>query len=603
MRGVLPFLKDAWRLARPYYSAASEERWFGRGLLIVTIAMRFLLVAMSVLLSYWNNAFFTSLQDKDASAFINLLFWYQPSRLGVFGYLPGFCEIAVVYILVGVYRTYLVQLLQIRWRGWMTRQFLDDWMADRAYYRISLRHGTGGTAFTDNPDQRIAEDLRTFIGDAVNGAQGILYLGVDFLANIVTLLSFLAILWNLSGNFTLFGVSIPGYMVWVALIYSVIGTVLTHYVGRALVPLNFRKQRVEADFRFALVRVRENTEGIALYGGEELEKRTLLDRFSALAANWYDLMIRFKYFNALTIGYGQIANVFPIVVAAPRYFAGLMPLGALTQTADAFGNVQGALSWLVNNYDTIAAWRATVERLSTFQRAIEMAHAAAAEGILTDPAPGETFALRDTRINLPDGRLLMEHADVALTRGAPILVTGRSGAGKSTLFRALAGIWPFGSGRVQRGHGSVLFLPQRPYFPLGTLRHAVAYPSAEARFTDAAVVAALEEAGLGHLAARLDEEDNWSQRLSGGEQQRLAMARALLAKPDWLFLDEATASLDPESEAALYTSLRRCLPDTTVVSIAHRPALADFHDRHLVVRRGADGAGRVEEAPPAKAAE
>jgi vitamin B12/bleomycin/antimicrobial peptide transport system ATP-binding/permease protein len=602
MRGVLPFLKDAWRLARPYYSSTSDERWFARGLLLVTVAMRFILVGMSVLLSYWNNAFFTSLQDKDATSFINLLFWYKPSHLGLFGYLPGFCEIAVIYILLSVYRVYLVQLLQIRWRRWMTRHFLGEWMADRAYYRISLRHGTGGTAFTDNPDQRIAEDLSAFIGDAVNGTQGILYLGVDFIANIISLLSFLTILWTLSGNFALFGYSIPGYMVWVAIIYAVVGTVLTHFVGRKLVPLNFRKQRVEADFRFALVRVRENTEGIALYGGEELEKRTLLDRFSALAANWYDLMKRYKFLNALTAGYGQVASVFPIVVAAPRYFAGLVPLGALTQTADSFGQVQGAMSWFVDNYSTIAAWRATVERLTTFQRAIEMAHQAAAEGVRTTPTPGESYALRDARIDLPDGHPLMANVNVELSRGRPILITGRSGAGKSTLFRALAGIWPFGAGQVQRGTGTTLFLPQRPYFPLGTLRFAVAYPHDANAYSDADIRSALEDAGVGHLGARLDEEDNWTLRLSGGEQQRLALARALLAKPDWLFLDEATASLDPESEAALYETVSRRLPDTTVVSIAHRPALSAYHDRHLVVQRGPEGPGRVADVP-AKAAE
>jgi putative ATP-binding cassette transporter len=314
-------------------------------------------------------------------------------------------------------------------------------------------------------------------------------------------------------------------------------------------------------------------------------------------------MTRYKYLNTLLAGYGQVASVFPFVVAAPRYFAGLVPLGALTQTADAFGNVQGALSWLVNNYDTIAAWRATVERLSTFMRAIEIAHAAAAEGIITRPHRGSTYALHDARIDLPDGHPLMEHATVELSPGRPILVTGRSGSGKSTLFRALAGIWPFGSGTVERASGTVLFLPQRPYFPLGTLRHAVAYPNDAAAFTDADFRVVLEEAGLAHMIPRLDDEDNWSQRLSGGEQQRLALARALLGKPDWLFLDEATASLDPEAEAALYGAIARHLPNTTVVSIAHRPALAEYHDRHLVVQRGPEGPGRLIEVPPAKAAE
>ena len=595
MRGIVPFLKDAWRLAKPYYAAQSEERWSARGLLVAIVAMRMSLVGLSVLLSYWNNAFFTALQEKDSGSFLALLFWYKPSELGVFGILPGFCVIAVIYILIAVFRVYVVQLLQIRWRGWLTRHFISNWLADRAYYRISLRHGTTGTAFTDNPDQRISEDLSAFIGDAVSGSQGILYLGIDLLANIVSLASFLTILWHLSGSVDILGISVPGYMVWIALVYAIVGTVLTHFVGRKLVPLSFIKQRVEADFRFALVRVRENTEGIALYGGEALEQQTLFERFAALAANWRQLMTRYKFLNALTSGYAQVASVFPIVVAAPRYFAGQIPLGALTQTAGAFGEVQGALSWLVDNYSTIAGWRATVERLSTFHRAIEMARAMSAEGVRTEPQAGDSFALHGARIDLPDGQVLMDGVDVELAHGRPILITGRSGAGKSTLFRALAGIWPFGSGRVRRGRGTVLFLPQRPYFPLGTLRHAVAYPSEAANFSDAEIGAALDDAGVGHLAARLDDEDNWSQRLSGGEQQRLALARALLAQPDWLFLDEATASLDPEAEQALYDAIARRLPNTTVVSIAHRPAVAAFHDRHLVVQRDAAGTGRVAE--------
>jgi putative ATP-binding cassette transporter len=594
MRGIVPFLKDAWLLARPYYF--SEEKWFARGMLFAVLALRLMLVGLSVVLNFWNNAFYTALQERDWNSFIHLLVLYKHTPHGI-GFLPGFCEVAAVFIAVAVYRTYMVQWLQIRWRRWMTEKFLGEWLSpDRPYYRIALMRAAGeGSAYTDNPDQRIAEDLRDFIGDGIAGTQGILFLAIDLISTIISLFSFITILWTLSGPVSLFGLAIPGYMVWVALVYAAIGTTLTHLIGRKLVPLNFRKQRVEADFRYALVRVRENSEGIALYSGEAEERRTLLQRFTALADNWWQLMQRYKFLNALISGYGQIAVIFPIVVAAPRYFAGLIPLGAVTQTAGAFGEVQGAMSWFVDTYSTLAAWRATVERLSTFYKAIQAARAAAFHGVKTEAETGSAYALHGATIALPDGQELLSTADLTLRPGAPILITGRSGAGKSTLFRAFAGIWPFGSGGVQRAEGRTLFLPQRPYIPLGTLRHAVAYPAHAHDYSDAEMRAALTDVGLAHLIPRLDDEDNWSMRLSGGEQQRVALARALLAKPDWLFLDEATASLDPESEAALYETIRQRLPHTTVVSIAHRPAVKAFHARHIVLEREPGSKGRLVE--------
>lgn len=592
MRRLGPFFRDVWQLAWPYYGPQSEERWSARALLGVTFAMRLVLVGFSVLLSFWNNAFFNTLQNKDWDSFIALLFYQDTTPEG--RWLPGFVWIVALYIIIAVYRIYLVQLLQIRWRRWLTARFIGGWLSGRAYYRISLaRQSSRHADYTDNPDQRIAEDLRDFIGDAVVGTQGILFLAVDFIANIVSLVSFLGILWSLSGDFTFMGVEIPGYMVWVALLYAGIGTVLTHLVGRQLVPLNFAKQRVEADFRFALVRVRENTEGIALYGGEAEERRGLMALFGALALNWRALMTRFKYLIALTSGYGQVASIFPIVVVAPRYFSGAIQLGGMMQTVQSFGQVQGAMSWFVDNYSTIASWRATVERLSFFQRAIEGAQRAAQEGVQPEAGTGTGYALHHATLALPDGRTLLENTSIDIPPGPPVLITGRSGSGKSTLFRTFAGIWPFGSGHVRRASGTSLFLPQRPYIPLGTLRHAVAYPTAPDGFPDAEVADALRDAGLPHLIERLDEEDNWTQRLSGGEQQRLALARALLAKPDWLFLDEATASLDPDSEAALYETIRQRLPGTTVVSIAHRPSVAAFHDRHIVLERSGDGPGRL----------
>jgi len=566
------FLKDAWSLARPYF-ARSDERWSAWGLLAAILLLRFALVGMNVVLSFWNREFFNSLQDKDWHAFIELLIIGRRTPSGL---MPGFCEVAAVYIAVAVYFTWLSQWLQIRWRRWMTTGFLDEWLADRAYYRISLTTDRDAIG-TDNPDQRISEDIRDFI-------DSMLTLGISFLANIVNLVSFLGILWTLSGIVTLFGIAIPGYMVWVVLIYAVIGTWLTHLVGRPLAALRFRQQRVEADFRYALVRVRENMEGIALYRGEAEEKDNLGHRFQNVIGNWWGIMQRTKLLNALTAGYDQVAGIFPIVVAAPRYFAGEIPLGGLTQTASAFGNVQASLSWFVSRYPDLAQWYAITERLATFHRAVVAARAAASQDFIRSEAPDGTVRLDDVTLALPDGTKLLEHANLVLQPGHSVVITGRSGSGKSTLFRAFAGIWPFGHGRVQVP-ANAFFLPQRPYIPLGTLRHVVTYPHPHDAYDRDQIAQALKDAGLPELVDHLDQDENWPVRLSGGEQQRVAMARALLARPDWIFLDEATASLDPEAENELYRVLRQRLPDATLVSIAHSGAVATLHEQRLVFRR------------------
>jgi putative ATP-binding cassette transporter len=594
MKSLGAFLHDAWRLALPYFR--SEEKWSARGLFAAIIGMSLTLVGMTVVLNFWNREFYNSLQNKDWASFVGLLFWYRRTPSGL---MPGFCEIAVVYIVIAVYQTYLTQWLQIRWRRWMTARFLDEWLADRAYYRISLATDRAAIG-TDNPDQRIAEDLRDFVDSTLT-------LVNSLISNVVTLFSFLGILWGLSGSVTLLGVAIPGYMVWVAIVYAGIGTWLTHLVGRPLALLNFRQQRVEADFRYALVRFRENVEGIALYGGEREERGVLRERFGHVVSNWWAIMQRTKLVNSLITGYDQIADIFPIVVAAPRYFSGQIQLGGLTQTASAFGRVQGALSWFISFYSgnspndvSLVRWRSVVERLATFDRAIALARAAAREGLIVTENPGaRRLTASDLTLALPNGAVLLQHADLALEPGRSVVVTGRSGSGKSTLFRALAGIWPFGNGRVERP-ARCLFLPQRPYIPLGTLRHVVTYPAEPGAFSEAEIVQALRDAGLGGLIDALDEDANWALRLSGGEQQRVALARALLLRPDWLFLDEATASLDPEAEEALYRTLKQRLPGTTIVSIAHRPTVAAFHDERLVLRREAGHPGAL--APlPAKA--
>jgi putative ATP-binding cassette transporter len=554
------FLGNVWKLAAPYWR--SEEKWRAWLLLAAIVVLSLGTVYMLVLLNAWNRQFYNALEQKDERDFFALL-----------GY---FCFLAAIYIAMAVYETYLEQRLQMRWRIWLTRQYLGDWLGEQVYYRLELEHRG-----TDNPDQRIAEDLRLF-------TSGTLSLTLGLMREIVTLASFAVILWGLSGALPLHiagsEVMVPGYLVWVALGYAVVGSVVTHYVGRPLIRLNFQQEQREADFRFALVRLRENAEGVALYRGEAAERRNFLDRLEWIRENWWGLMNYTKRLNTLVIGYNQVAIVFPFFVAGHRFFSGAIPLGGLTQIASAFGQVQTSLSWFVNMYGTLANWKASVDRLLTFHRALEETAADQARHDALDvQRDGEpTVRAEHLDLVLPNGRVILADTGFTIAPGERIVVAGASGSGKSTLFRALAGIWPFGRGRVRfPGNARVLFLPQKPYSPIGSLRDAVTYPGAADDFGDAAIRAALVDVGLGALLERLDERQNWSLQLSGGEQQRLAIARTLLHRPDWLFLDEATAALDEASERHLYGLLEQRLAGATIVSIAHRPTVAAFHRRRF----------------------
>ena len=561
-------LAIVWRIASPYFY--SEDRWAGRILLAAVVAIELSIVGLNVLLNSWNNAFYNALQDKDWDAFV-----YQ------LGY---FCVLATAFILLAVYQLYLNQWLQIRWRRWLTEAYLDRWLAGANHYRMQL---LGDAA--DNPDQRIAEDVRQFI-DA-----GILPIGLNLLNAVVTLGSFAVILWNLSAAAPLhiFGIKydIPGYLLWAALVYAVGGTIFTHLIGRPLIALNFQQQRYEADFRFNLVRVRENSEQIALLNGERAESGGLLQRFSNVVANWMAIMSRQKKLTFLTAGYRQAAVVFPYIMVSPAYFAGAVQLGGLMQTANAFGQVQDALSVFVNIYRSLAEWRAVIERLAGFDHSIIAARKAATTPPVITLAPGEAPAvsISDLVVRLPQGTPLVSASKVSIKLGEQVLVSGPSGSGKSTLFRALAGVWPFGSGTITvPKNARVMILPQRPYFPIAPLAAAVAYPAGRESYDEGKIAGLISAVGLPALADRIDEEAHWNRMLSLGEQQRLGIARALLSEPDFLFLDEATASLDEPAEAALYQLLQRELPRATIVSIGHRSTLAAFHQRRLAFTREGD---------------
>lgn len=572
--GVQSFLRDLWRLSRPYF--AGEDRWIGRSLLAVVVALNVGVVWLNVLFNDWYGRFYNSLEQKDEGAFF--------TEMKMFGVL------AAIFIAVGVSRSLLNSYLQLRWRRWSTGRYLDSWLGRRAYYRIELLRGA------DNPDQRIADDVRLFISYTLS-------LSLGLLSAVLTLVSFVAILWGLSGplTFALGGtdVTVPGYMVWVALVYALAGTWLAHLVGRPLIDLNFRRQKLEADFRFDLIRVRENAEPVALYRGEKIEREALGGRFGLVLANNWRIIVAEMRLGVYQIGYDQIAVVFPFLVASPRFFSGAITLGVLMQISQSFGQVQNALSFFISRYGDLAEWRAVMDRLLGFEAAIRAAETAPdGPEIVADPDAREV-SIEDATLALPDGRALVEIPRLAFRPGERTLVMGASGSGKSTLFRTLSGIWPFGRGRVVvPADQRVLFLPQRAYLPIGTLRDAVRYPDETGRSDDAAVREALDAVGLGPFADRLDESAHWGNRLSGGEQQRLAVARALLYRPDWLFLDEATASVDEAMEERLYRLLRERLPKAAIVSIGHRPSLRRWHERILEVTRDpAGGTGALVEKP------
>jgi putative ATP-binding cassette transporter len=566
-----------WSLVIPYYR--SEERLTALALLVAIVALTLGSVYLSVLFNTWNRDFYDALQERDFEAFKRLILY--------------FCGLAVVAIVAAVYRLYLTQMLEMRWRTWLTERYLTSWLSEHAYYRLELEHRG-----TDNPDQRIAEDLRAF-------TNGTLSLTLGLLGSVVTLASFVVILWNVSGplSFTLgeTEITIPGYMVWVAVIYAVVGSFLTHYVGHRLIGINFQQQRFEADFRFSLVRLRENSEGVALYHGEHAEQDNLRDRFRSIQANWWQLMSYTKRLTFFTVGYNQVAVIFPFLVGAPRYFSGEIALGGLMQISNAFGQVQDSLSWFVNTYGTLADWKASVDRLLTFHDAViridtEVALAATstdgrAQGIRLESHPQPVLQAEHLSLALPDGRAILSEAAFEIESGDHVLVSGPSGCGKSTLFRAIAGIWPFGHGTIALpDDATTLFLPQKPYIPIGCLRDAVAYPASGSAFGgDDAIREALAAVMLPDLAERLDENQHWSMQLSGGEQQRLAVARALLHRPSWLFLDEATSALDAATEQHIGALLRERLPDSAIVSIEHRPSTDDLHDLTITLTPGPDG--------------
>ena len=546
---------SSWSLIAPYWK--SNDKWMARGLLASVVILALGMVYLNVLFNDWNRDFYNALENKNF-----LLFKEQ---------LWQFSLLAFIFILVAIYKIYLTQALEIRWRSWMTNQYMKDWLDNQSYYRIEQ------SGCADNPDQRIAEDLKFL-------TSGSLSLSLGLLSSVVTLISFIGILWSVSGpiSFMLFEKEwiLPGYMVWFALFYAGLGSILVAWIGKPLVKQNFNQQKFEANFRFGLIRIRENAEAVALYRGEQEEQHELEGHFKEIRKNWWAIMKTTKKLNVASTFYSQFAVIFPFLVGAPRYFSGAITLGGLMQISSAFGQVQSALSWFIDAFGQLAEWKASVNRLSSFHSTI-LALQKQESGINITHNNVGAILIEQVSLELPSGIKLTEKFDAIIHDGERILVSGPSGCGKSTLFRAMADIWPYGDGTIEiPAAKKLLFLPQRSYLPINTLKAAINYPSSATAYKELAIIHYLDLCKLSHLIPKLNEHDNWSQRLSPGEQQRLAFVRALLHRPDVLFLDEATSALDAETEKELYELIIQELPQAAIISIAHRASVASYHTRH-----------------------
>src|SRR5476649_45016 len=516
------FFRRTWAMITPYWR--SEEKGKAWLLLAAVIGLSLFSVAISVWINHWYKDFYNALEKKDTAAFWQLI-----------GYFGG---IAAVAILGAVYRLYLTQMLTIRWRAWLTEKHFARWLANKNYYQLEQ----GG--YTDNPDQRISEDLNNFTSSTLS-------LGLGLLRNVVSLVSFSIILWGVSGSIEVFGFTIPGYMFWCALVYAGVGSWLTHLIGRRLIGLSNQQQRFEADLRFSMVRVRENAESIALYNGEPNENQRLSARFGKVWHNFWDIMKVSKRLTFFTAGYSQIAIIFPFIVAAPRYFTGKIELGELMQINSAFGNVQESFSWFISAYSDLAAWRATCDRLLSFRQA--MTDNEERQPSIDVQTQGSDLKIHNLGLDLADGRHLLTSGNMTVEEGERVMLSGRSGSGKSTLLRAMGHLWPAGHGNIRLPAARYLFLPQKPYLPIGTLREALSYPQPGDTYAPERYVEVLETCRLPHLVSHMDE---------------------------------ATSAMDEEDEASLYQALIDELPGLSIVSVGHRSSLKRFHPRHIRIDNG-----------------
>ncbi|EIW20214.1 MULTISPECIES: ABC transporter ATP-binding protein/permease [Pelosinus] len=556
-RGKAALLLTSWKIARSYWF--SEEKWSAWGLLVTVITLNLGIVYMLVLINTWQVNFYEVIQSHNYQGFMESIGHY--------------CVLAACLVVVRGYQIYTRMMLHIGWRRWMTERYLSDWLAHKTYYLLQLSQEHD----MDNPDQRISEDIEMFVWLTLR-------LSLDLLQDLVTILSFIVILWNLSGIITLsvagYEIPIQGYLVWVAMLYAMGGTYWTVKTGRPLVKLDFDQQRYEADFRFSLMRLRENAESIALYGGERQEKWSFHQGFGKIVATYQKIMKVRRSLTWLTSSYTQVSSIFASIAAAPRYFTSQIHLGQMFQIVDAYRHVQTGFSFVVDSFTLLAQWRAVVNRLNNFLVSMEMVRGQLprAYKLNISREKSSVYSACNLQIFLPDGSLLLKDLSLSIKPADKLLIMGESGCGKSTLLRTFAGIWPYASGKIiVPDKQKVMFVPQKSYLPCSSLRETLVYPDIVKEDKDKVMREILVMCKLAHLTDKLHIVADWGHTLSLGEQQRVAFARVLLQKPNWLFLDEATSALDESTEQAMYKMIVSTMSNAAIISVGHRSTLMNYH--------------------------
>jgi len=570
--------RQFWRITGGYFRGRESLlvwAWLGVLLFSVMISVR-----LQVLLSYFSNDLYSSLQTAFEGAGAGNEAVKQSGVDGFKQAILTFVVIAAVYIASMLIDVYLTQRFIIRWRVWLNNRLIGDWLDGEAFYRVRFLDNP-----VDNPDQRIQLDIDAFTavtGSGVNtpdvGTVTTLPFGAIY--SVVNVVAFTPILWNLAGPLTLFGVTIPHALFWIALAYVFATTVVAFWIGRPLIRFSFRNERTNAAFRYALVRLRDAAEAVSLYRGERAERSILRERFGEIITNYRRYVVRSLVFLGWNQTASQAINPLPLVVQSQELFKGNLTFGDVTQSASAFSNVHDSLAFFRSAYDSFASYRATIIRLDGLVRAD--AQARALPRLHIEPSP-YALELTDLEIHATTGRLLLDKLTLRLEPGESLVITGPSGCGRTTLLRSLAGLWPYASGTLRRpgDESDAMFLSQVPYMPLGDLRAVLSYPNPEAELPDEQLIAALNEVALGHLTGSLNETADWSKTLSPGEQQRIAFARILLHKPARIYLDESTAALDEGNEYALYRLIRTRLPRSIIVSVTHRNTVKQHHLHHL----------------------